>query len=120
MTKLFLVIFCTSLSYLMTIVSSCKSQENKDYFKWSEISQLPPASGQKEPLGMGGAFIGVQNNALIIAGGTNFPKPVWENQKVWYDNIWVLIKEKDNSYKWVDGGKLDQPLAYGAYTTNRG
>jgi len=105
----------------MTIVGSCKSQENKDYFKWSDLAQLPSASGQKEPLGVAGAFIGVQNNVLIVAGGTNFPQPVWESQKVWYDNIWVLIKEKDNSFKWVDGGKLDQPLAYGAsISTNNG
>jgi len=86
----------------------------KDYFIWEQLPDLPPISGQQEPLGVAGAFIGVHNNALIIAGGTNFNKPFWNQPKVWHDNIWVLVKDKNKNYHWVDGGHLDKAIAYGA------
>lgn len=74
---------------------------------WSELPPLP------DPIGVAGPFVGVHRDALIVAGGANFPHPVWENDKRWHDAIHVLI-QKDSEYRWIDAGKLHRPVAYGA------
>jgi len=74
---------------------------------WQSLPALP------NELGVAGPFVGMHNDALIVAGGANFPQPVWENDKVWHDEIYVLIKTSDG-YQWRDGGKLPRPIAYGA------
>jgi N-acetylneuraminic acid mutarotase len=66
-----------------------------------------------DALGVAGPFVGVHNDALIVAGGANFPKPVWESKKVWHDRIHVLARS-ESGYTWQDGGRLPRPLAYGA------
>lgn len=75
---------------------------------WQELPPLP------DELGVAGPFAGIHNNALIVAGGANFPQPVWENDKVWHDAIHVLVRGEDGSYSWIDGGELPRPIAYGA------
>jgi SSS family transporter len=74
---------------------------------WTEMPQLP------DELGVAGPFAGVHNDALIVAGGANFPLPVWESDKVWHDRIYVLTK-RDDGFIWKDGGTLSRPIAYGA------
>ena len=74
---------------------------------WTELPALPDA------LGVAGPFAGVHNDALIVAGGANFPKPVWDNNKVWHNRIYVLTKQGEG-YAWKDGGTLARPIAYGA------
>ena len=83
----------------------CSAQA--DLFDWQELASIP------DPLGVAGPFAGVHNDALIVAGGANFPQPVWENGKVWHQAIHVLIKSGEQ-YQWLDGGTLQRPLAYGA------
>ena len=78
---------------------------------WDELPPLPNADG------VAGPFVGIHNDALIIAGGANFPVPVWETQKTWHDDIYVLVrnhKGTETEYAWVTGFKLHRPLAYGA------
>ena len=66
-------------------------------------------------LGLGGAFAGVSNDALIVAGGSNFPEKVWgEGDKVWHDEIYVLEPGSD---QWRTGFHLPRPLANGVSTT---
>ena len=74
-------------------------------------AQAPPAP--PDPLPVAGPWAGVHNNALIVAGGANFPKPVWDNDKAWHRTIHVLVKE-GRQYIWKPGGKLARSLAYGA------
>ncbi|MCH7917332.1 MAG: sodium/solute symporter [Planctomycetes bacterium] len=78
-----------------------------DMLAWTELPPLP------DELGVAGPFAGVHNDALIVAGGANFPQPVWDNKKVWQDRIHVLTKTGDG-YVWRDGGTLARPIAYGA------
>jgi N-acetylneuraminic acid mutarotase len=66
-----------------------------------------------DSLGVAGPFAGVHNDALLVAGGANFPQPVWENGKVWRDRIHVLICD-DKKLTWIDGGQLPRPIGYGA------
>ncbi len=88
-------------------VADEKPAESRAMLQWSELPALP------DELGVAGPFAGVHNDALIVAGGANFPKPVWENDKVWHDAIYVLTRSGED-YVWKDGGKLPRPLAYGA------
>ncbi len=102
--------FCFILFAVTTCAQAVPS--NDGFFIWSEFAQLPPATGQTEPVGLAGAFAGVHNGALIVAGGANFDKPYWENGKSWLTDIWVLQKTKEGD-KWQNAGNLEHPLAYG-------
>ena len=64
-------------------------------------------------LGVAGPFVGVHQDVLIVAGGANFARPVWESEKQWYDQIDVLRKTS-SGYQWIDSGKLPGPMGYGA------
>lgn len=65
-----------------------------------------------EALGLAGAYVGVSNGALIVAGGTNFPNGMpWEGgEKVWRNHIFVLDSP---SGTWRGGFELPRPLGYG-------
>ena len=75
--------------------------------QWEALPDLP------DPIGVAGPFVGVHNGALIVAGGANFPKPVWENDKQWHAAIHVLT-EDDGRFTWHDGGTLPRAIGYGA------
>ncbi|HLB75390.1 MAG TPA: hypothetical protein VJJ98_15315, partial [Sedimentisphaerales bacterium] len=78
-------------------------------YKWRSLPDLP------EPMGAAGPFAGISNDALIVAGGTHFPTPLFEGgAKVWIDDIYVLEKDANDAYFWQTGYKLDRPLAYGS------
>lgn len=63
-------------------------------------------------VGVAGPFVGVAGDALVVAGGTNFPDaPPWSGgTKTWHDTAFVL-SSPDGS--WREGFRLPQPLAYG-------
>lgn len=82
--------------------------------RWSQLPALPGH------LGVAGAFAGVSDGKLIVAGGANFPgKMPWDGgQKVWHDS--VLVLDQTNAH-WRVAGKLPRPLGYGvSLTTKRG
>jgi solute:Na+ symporter, SSS family len=97
---------------LTTFLFAVAMSQPSNYFKWKELAELPAVSGQNKPYGVAGPFAGVHNDALIIAGGANFPEPRWETKKTWHSDIWVLDKEKD-SMKWIFAGKLENSIGYG-------
>ena len=74
---------------------------------WKAIESLP------NKLGVAGPFAGIHNNALIVAGGANFKRPIWETDKTWYAEIHVLEKTK-TGYQWHAAGKLPRKTGYGA------
>ena len=75
--------------------------------EWSNLEPLPDEHG------FAGAFAGISNGALIVAGGANFPDGFpWEGgEKAWHDSIFVL-EEPGGAWKKLDE-KLPRPLAYG-------
>ncbi len=88
---------------------------------WQELPPLPAAAGQAEQIGVAGPFAGVHNDALIVAGGANFPEGLpWNKRedgtsppKVYHDDIFVLVKDGD-SHKWIVAEtKLPGPIGYG-------
>ena len=73
---------------------------------------LPPLP---EPLGLGGAFIGLSKGALIVAGGSNFDRPTWDGgEKAYHGTIYVLDLESTGAPQWRSVGRLPRPLAHGA------
>lgn len=74
---------------------------------WDSLPDLP------DTLGVAGPIVGTHRDALIVAGGANFPLPVWENEKQWHDVIHVLL-EKDGKPQWRRAGSLSRPLGYAA------
>ncbi|WP_339734233.1 sodium/solute symporter [uncultured Gimesia sp.] len=95
------------LVMLLLATPSRVNAEEVNLLSWKELPGLP------DELGVAGPFAGVHSDALVVAGGANFPKPVWETDKVWHDRIHVLVKQGE-SFIWRDGGKLPRPIAYGA------
>lgn len=89
-------------------------------FTWSTFPPLPPAAGQTKQPGVASPFVGVHGNALIVAGGANFPdKMPWEGgAKAWWDDIWVLEKPSggESSQRWVTEKNFTLPrrIGYGA------
>lgn len=82
--------------------------------QWSEWPSLPPAPGQTSSLGLAGAFAGVHEGVLIIAGGANFPGgPAWEGgEKAFHDDIYLFDIQRN---KWIRNNlfRLPAPTAYG-------
>lgn len=79
----------------------------KQTLQWDSLPDLPDA------LGVAGPFIGVHNDVLIVAGGANFPRPVWDNDKQWHDQIYVCRRTSDG-FRWQSAGQLPRAVAYGA------
>ena len=95
---------------LLAGVSGCGPERpdyGKDVLKWEQLPALP------DPVGFAGAFAGASEDALIVAGGANFPagRPWDGSPKVWHDRIFVL---DDPEGPWqLASEKLPRPLAYG-------
>ena len=85
-----------------------------DEMTWEKLPAIPDAEG------FAGAFAGVSNGALIVAGGANIAGDKWAEplRKQWYDSIFVLEKPDG---EWKRGFKLPRALGYGvSVTTERG
>ncbi len=98
------------------LVRPAPPELSRPALKWTDLPKLPPSPGQDKQVGLAGPFAGVHNDALIVAGGANFPdKLPWQNgKKVWWDDAFVLLKGADDKYEWLDKRlKLPRPLAYG-------
>ncbi len=79
-----------------------------EVINWIELPDFPNA------LGVGGAFSGVSNGVLIVAGGSNIPDVMDKKggSRVWHDDIYILTNTKEKT--WLTGYKLNEPIAFGA------
>lgn len=73
---------------------------------WKELPALPDREG------FAGSYAGVSGNALLVAGGANFPdKRPWEGgTKIWYDRIFALAPD---ATAWREAGRLPGVGGYG-------
>jgi len=77
--------------------------------QWRRLPDLP------NPLGVAGPFVGVHQNALILAGGANFPaENRWQASKQYEDRIWVLERLGAEQFRWHGPFRLPYRVAYGA------
>ena len=96
---------------LISAAGTAQINKKSSGFSWGELPTIP------DNVGFAGSFSGVSADALIVAGGANFPDggaPWTGSKKVWSDKIFVL--DKPNG-KWKIAGKLPEPLGYGASIT---
>ena len=102
------------ITFLLALSSfSLLATEHK--LEWKALPDLP------SDLGVAGPFAGVHNDALIVAGGANFPDGVpWRptenggiSNKIYHDTIYIVTKD-DLDYS-ITEGKLRLPhvLGYG-------
>lgn len=94
---------------------------------WSKLPELPPAAGRASQVGVAGPLVGIHNDALIVAGGANFPHGVpWADpdpdqtragMKIYWDDIFVLtknIRDTQAEFQWqTSPSKLPTPVGYG-------
>ncbi len=97
--------FASILIVALLFVTSAVAQTKLD---WKSLPDLPDA------LGVAGPFVGVHKDTLIVAGGANFPLPVWETNKAWHDNIYVVEKDGDGYQSREIETRLSKPIGYGA------
>ncbi len=93
------------LSAVLAGSNFARAEERSD--RWKPLDPLP------DPRGFAGMFAGVSGDALIAAGGANFPdKKPWEGgRKVWSQDVFVLTATP--GAKWKLAGKLPRALGYG-------
>jgi len=107
---------CVILLYLAALICIAVHSESaapkQEAISWSELPELP------NKFGLGGAFTGVSNGALIVAGGSNFPHgmELMIQNRTWYDDIYILPNNREK--KWLTGYKLNEPIALGASVTS--
>lgn len=78
LTKISRLAFSFFLVFILSIQMALGQQMN--VLNWEELPELPAVSGQPDNYGVAGAFSGIHNGALIVAGGANFPEPGWESK----------------------------------------
>ncbi|MDP6523996.1 MAG: sodium/solute symporter [Kiritimatiellia bacterium] len=98
----------------LVVSASAFAEESKGMLDWEELPPLP------DELGVAGPFAGTSGDALVVAGGANFPEPVWDTDKVWRDAVYVLEKSADGeNFEWTTAGSLPQPIAYGMSVSHK-
>lgn len=106
--KLWIPILALGLCFVRegSAQSSSKSNAMSSSFSWSQMNPIPDREG------FAGAFAGVSNGALLVAGGANIVGQRWANpiQKKWYASVFVLEEPEG---KWSTGFELPHPLGYG-------
>ncbi len=84
---------------------------------WKEAAQLPMPSGASKQLGLAGPFAGVHHDALLVAGGANFPDgmPWLGGKKKYYSDVFVFTKKTDGTLvPFTATFHLPFAVAYGA------
>lgn len=109
------VIFVGLLTSVLT--PSCNKQKEDKSMKieWSNKLVMPDLNGKENP-GTAGAYIGINNDHLIISGGAFFPDTLpWNGgKKHWSTNTYILnLKKGINEWK-VLTNTLPHAIAYGS------
>ncbi|NCI45407.1 hypothetical protein [Sediminibacterium soli] len=90
------------------------AQKGKPELSWREAGSLPMSDGLRGDLA--GAVIGIHDNKLIVAGGTNFPDSMpWAGgKKKYYTTGFVLTKNAAAQFETEQQFSLPYPLGYSA------
>jgi N-acetylneuraminic acid mutarotase len=99
------------LSSLILLTPRVQAATPGNAIAWRNLPDLPQA--------VGGQFVGVVQDHLVVAGGSYFTTPPWNGgKKQWVDTIYTLAR---NGSRWRLAGHLPSPLGYGvAITTSEG
>ncbi|MEJ7826768.1 MAG: kelch repeat-containing protein [Segetibacter sp.] len=111
-----IVFYCIAL---LTTIPGCMIAKKQviNHINWKVASTLPVPTGADKQPGLAGAWAGVHNHVLIVAGGANFPDtmPWLGGKKKYYTNVYVFTKNVDGNVITVNKTfHLPFPVAYGA------
>ena len=99
-------------------ISATASAQHHIPTDWSVVTEIPAGYMQSKQPRLAGGISGVHQQALIIAGGSNFPDSLpWQGgKKKYHDDVFVLDLNNQTVYPWMNtaGIKLPQALAYSA------
>src|SRR5690606_25770805 len=96
----------------LTMGQGCQRPETA-YVTWEQAAQVPDA------VGFAGAYAGISDGHLLVAGGANFPegtRPWSGGVKQWNDKIFALA---EGERAWKEIGRLPRPMGYGVSLTWR-
>lgn len=115
--------FLSSLSLIIMIVNTEAFSQEKAIatIQWEKIATLENSDGSRS-IGLAGAINAVNDHALIIAGGANFPdKMPWEGGKKHYSDEIHILQQLDGKYFWNKKAraKLPEPIAYCGNTSTK-
>lgn len=98
--------------YLFTAGSAQKTKVES--IQWKIAGSLPPNEDGSLHRGLAGAVVGISNDALVVAGGCNFPDsmPWIGGKKKYYDELYVFRKNNKDSLALFQSLKLPFALAY--------
>lgn len=120
------VLIITTYIPILFFFTGCKHNTDtmKMNLQWNTHITLPPVNGQVNP-GMAGAYTGISDHYLIVAGGACFPGAYpWDGgRKCWSKDIYILdLEEKNGKNRWqYIEGQLPRAIAYGSsVTTSKG
>jgi N-acetylneuraminate epimerase len=84
-----------SAAFMLFTLTTYAQKIHKGIMQWKIAAQLPATGGQSKALGVAGPVTGIDHDALIVAGGSNFPDGLpWQNgKKQYYDEIHVYLKK---------------------------
>ncbi len=86
------------------------SKETENWISWEERA-FPSLPIDK---GLSGAYIGIVDNQLIVAGGSYFDNDKWDGgTKIYLDSVFSLTLDSDTS-TWQYRGLLPEKCAHGA------
>ena len=99
----------------MALVVATKSVAAVTALAWDSLPALPPSAGEMKQPGVAGPFAGVHGDALIVAGGANFPdKLPWDGgAKIWWSDVWVLENLSSAAPRWVTDRSFELPRRIG-------
>ncbi|MEO8821233.1 MAG: hypothetical protein ABI267_06865 [Ginsengibacter sp.] len=107
--------FVPFILILMSLTPDSTAQKSNLTISWKKIAVIPFSHANENSLGFAGAINGVNNNVLIVAGGSNFPngKP-WEGGKKSYSNKIFILEKNGEDFTWNKKTKsiLPEPIAY--------
>jgi N-acetylneuraminic acid mutarotase len=95
---------CAILAVART--GAAQSRDDAQAITWAQLPPLP------DPEGFAGAFAGVIQDNLVVAGGANIPGDKWLEPftKRWVDSAYLL---QPQAREWKPAGKLPRPCGYG-------
>ncbi len=105
------------LAFIFFSVLNPGLSAGQEYFSFSSLPDLPPASVSSKQVGLAGPYTGIDKDVLIFAGGANFPDQMpWEGgAKVYHNDVFVLHKTEEGGYTWeLMKQKIPFNAGYGA------
>lgn len=113
-----------SFFLLLLLASPALLAQRSIDIDWEQVTELPAAADGKKHIGVAGAYSGVHQDILIIAGGANFPdKMPWDGgKKIYHRDIHLLKKDKDGQFQWIEGitQQLPEGAGYGGVVSTPG